>query len=425
MAESTTSDVQRLESELLREKRLTGAIYALHTSLDLDELLARIVDVACEGVGADRGTVFVLDAASREIWSRSLRGSEHFEIRLPLGQGIAGTVAGTGETIRIDDAYEDERFDQSWDRTSGYRTRQVLCTPIRNREGAVSGVFQLLNKAAGTFDDADEEFLAALSVHAALALENAQLHLQAVEQARQHREILLVQGIQRAYMPERSSVEWSTVRAAGMNLLCEDASGDYYDFIPLARGRQGVVIGDVSGHGLRSALVMAQARAFLRAYCDTLTSLAEVFDRLDAALSRDLSGGLFMSMVAILVDPATGELEWTNAGHPAPLHLSAAGTITALNSTGRILGVLPEPSHRCGAPLVLAPGDVLLLYTDGATEAFNADGAQFGEERLGEVLRAHAGQEPAAIISAVHAALCRWKGVEHMEDDLTMVVLQR
>jgi hypothetical protein len=280
MSGPTPSKFFRLQGELAREKRLTEASYALHTTLDLGEILQLILGAACDGVQADRGTVFVLSADGREIWSRVVGGDEHLEIRLPLGQGIAGTVAQTGETIRIGDAYADRRFDPNWDRRTGYRTRQILCKPIRSREGRIVGVFQLLNKKEGSFEDADEAYLDALSVHAALALENAQLHASALERERQAREILLVQEVQRAYQPERATLEVEGLRVAGLNILCEDASGDYYDFIPLEDGRHVVVIGDVSGHGLKSALVMAQARAFLRAFSSTVEPLTAVLDRL-------------------------------------------------------------------------------------------------------------------------------------------------
>jgi sigma-B regulation protein RsbU (phosphoserine phosphatase) len=225
-------------------------------------------------------------------------------------------------------------------------------------------------------------------------------------------------------MPERSGLELPGLEAAALNLLCEDASGDYYDFIALPDGRRAVVIGDVSGHGLRSALVMAQARAFLRAYCDTLDDLDDVISRLDVALARDLSGGLFMSLVVLVIDPESGALTWCNAGHPAVLHLGAGG-VEPLSPTSRILGVFPESGPRCGTPRTLASGDVLLLYTDGATEAFDDRREMFGEERLRDVLEENAGAAPAELVAAVHAALCAWKGVDHMDDDLTLVAVRR
>jgi len=410
-SDSNASGVRRLELQLVREKRLTEASTALHTTLDIDELLVMILSAACEGVAADRGTVFLVSQDGEELWSRVLTGDESLEIRLPMGKGIAGSVAQTGEPVRIADAYDDPRFDRSWDEASGYRTRQILCRPMRSRDGRITGVFQLLNKREGEFEEADESYLDSLSIHAALALENAQLHLSAIERERQSREILLVQDVQRAYQPERATLEFGPVQCAGMNLLCEDASGDYYDFIPLERGRHAIVIGDVSGHGLKSALVMAQARAFLRAFCSTVDSLDEIVNRLDACLAADLSGGLFMCMAIAVVDPATGEMHWCNAGHPPPLLWRARdGSIEKLDPTGRILGILPMPDHQEGEPRVLEPGDTVLMYTDGVTEARQPDQTMYEEERLMALLGDSAMKSPEALIDAVHDALCAWTG---------------
>ncbi len=426
MSESSEAGLEALEGQLRREKRLTEASYALHTTLDLPEILELILSAACDGVEADRGTVFVVSADGAEIWSTVLRGEESLEIRMPLGRGIAGTVAETGETVRLADAYDDERFDRSWDKTSHYRTRQMLCMPISSRRGKVVGVFQLLNKLSGEFDDADEAYLNALSMHAALAIENARLHASAIEKERQDREIMLVQEVQRVYLPAALSLELDGLSGAGMNVLCEDASGDYFDFIPLADGRHAVVIGDVSGHGLRAALVMAQARAFLRAYASTLTSLADVMNRLDASLAQDLSSGTFMCLVLLFCDPKTGRIQWSNGGSPPPLLRRARdGSIETLPPTGCVLGILPEPGHVEGEVCVLEPGDVLLLYTDGATEARDPSGAMFEEAGLRAFLAEHGELEPTAMLEALREALRVWTGVEALDDDLTLIAIRK
>jgi serine phosphatase RsbU (regulator of sigma subunit) len=416
---------ERLRRELERHRHLVEASYALHTTLDLDELLGLILDAAKTGVQADRGTVFLLSEDGQELWSRVLTGAGDLVIRLPLGQGIAGAVAATGATVRLDDARKDARFDPSWDKKSGYVTRQLLTAPIRGRDGKVVGVFQLLNKRAGVFDDEDEEFLASLSIHAALAVENARLHRAAIEKERQDREIRLVQDVQRAYQPEQDERAIGRIRVAGMNVLCEDASGDYYDFIELPGGRIAAVIGDVSGHGLGAALVMAQARALLRAFSATEADLPRVLNLLNDFLSADMSGGRFMSAFVALADPEQGVLEWQNAGHPpALLYRAAAGRVERLGAHGRVLGVFPGADFAANPPVRLAPGDTLLLYTDGATEALNREGSMLGEAGLVEELSRSAGGGPAAVLEAVRRRVVEWTGAESFKDDLTLVALQ-
>lgn len=434
MSAAAQEELLRLRAELARQQKLGEAAYALHTTLDLDVLLGLILTAAREGVEADRGTVYLLSEDGRELWSRvAAAGAEKLTIRLPVGRGIAGAVAADGRTIRLADAYDDPRFDRSWDAKTGFRTRTVLAAPIRSRDGRTVGVFQLINKRGRPFDADDEAFLEALSVHASLAVENATLHHAALERERQEREIALAQEIQRKIQPERLAREVGVVTAAGMNELCEDASGDYYDLIDLPDGRLGFGVGDVSGHGLGSALVMAQARVWLRAGARTSSSPVELVAQLNDSLTPDLERGKFMTFFLGAVDPATGRVEWCSAGHPPALvYRAAEGRVEELPAGGIMLGVFAGFAYPAGEPLTLAPGDVLLLFTDGATEAAapgtsdaKTDSDMFGEERLMAVLREHAAQGPAAVLDAVRAALHAFTQSPRLKDDLTLLCLQR
>jgi signal transduction histidine kinase len=164
--------------------RLIAASKIVNSTLDLDELLALILDTAVQGVGADRGTLYLLDAARGELWSKVLQGGDLVEIRLPVGTGIAGHVAKTGESVVIPDAYRDPRFHPDVDRRSGYRTRDMLCMPLKDKDGRTIGVFQLLNKRAGAFDRDDQEYLDALSAQAAVAVEYARMAQELVRSER-------------------------------------------------------------------------------------------------------------------------------------------------------------------------------------------------------------------------------------------------
>ena len=427
MSDGLQQDIAKLERQLSRQKRLAEASYALHSSLDLEQLLSVILKVAAEGVGAERGTVFLVDAEQEQIWSLVLSGDDRLEIRLPVGKGIAGSVAETGETVRIDDAYDDPRFDRSWDEKTGYRTKQILCAPIRNRASEVIGVFQLLNRDRGNFTAGDEEYLASLSIHVSLAIENAQLHKSAVERERFDREVRLAQGVQRQLQPERRDLASGKIVASGMNELCEDATGDYYDLLfPLPGERIGVAIGDVSGHGLQAALVMAEARAFLRAFVQTITSLPEALNLLNDFLVPDMSGGKFMSMFAAVIDTESGAMEWVNAGHNPPLlYRAATKELLPLEATGRILGILEDAAYRAGAETVLEPGDVLLLYTDGVTEARTPEGDLYEQERLESALVGAVAGTPREILAALRAEVRSWTAGLPNDDDLTMVAVKR
>ncbi|MDH4069142.1 MAG: ATP-binding protein [Ignavibacteria bacterium] len=163
------------QAQMDKLRQLIDASKIVNSTIDLDHLLELILDAARLSIRADRGTLYLLDEETQELRAKRVQGESDVEITLPLGKGLAGYVAKTGETVNIFDAYSDPRFNPEIDRRSGYRTRTVLCMPMRDKEGKILGVFQLLNKADGTFTSEDESFIAAYSVHASIALNNARL----------------------------------------------------------------------------------------------------------------------------------------------------------------------------------------------------------------------------------------------------------
>jgi len=172
------------KNKLDKLSMLIEASKVVNSAIDLDVLLGVILDVASRSIGADRGTLYLLDRKADELWSKVAQGDGMVEIRLPIGKGLAGYVARTGEVVNITDAYSDPRFNPEIDRKSGYSTRTVLCMPMRNKNGEIIGVIQLLNKRIGHFGPEDEAFIEALSVHAAIALENARMAQEMVQNER-------------------------------------------------------------------------------------------------------------------------------------------------------------------------------------------------------------------------------------------------
>jgi signal transduction histidine kinase len=176
--------VEISKAHINRLNLLIEATKSVNSTLDLDQLLDVILETSIKSINADRGTLYLLDEAKNEIWSTALHGAEVVEIRLPVGKGLAGYVAKTGDTINIPDAYNDARFNAEIDKRTGFRTNNMLCMPMRNRDGKLIGVFQLLNKQDGPLTKEDEEFITALSMHASIAIENARMAKEMVNNER-------------------------------------------------------------------------------------------------------------------------------------------------------------------------------------------------------------------------------------------------
>jgi len=176
--------IARLQRELAREQAKTRALSdisaALGSTLDLDELLALVASRITEVIDAERSTIYLLSDDGEHLVSRVAEGQGRAEIRLTVGEGLAGWVAKSGEMLNIKDAYQDVRFDAEWDRRTGYRTRSTICVPMKNRHGRTLGVVQVLNKRAGTFTPEDEQLLTALATQAAVSIENGKLFISVI-----------------------------------------------------------------------------------------------------------------------------------------------------------------------------------------------------------------------------------------------------
>ena len=407
---------------LNRLNLLVEASKALSSTLDLSELLGRILEVAKSHTEAERGTLFLVDEATNEIWSLIAHGMEKQEIRLPLGKGIAGHVAKTGEVVLIPDAYSDPRFNPEVDKRTGYRTRTILCVPIRNKAGKVIAALQLLNKQHGAFVEEDADFLLTLSGHMALALENAQLHQQLLDKERMEKELALARGIQRSLLPERApSIEGFDI--ALLNEPCYAVGGDYYDFLSLGPQTLLTVIADVEGKGVSSALVMSNLQATLRALVLHLHSLDEIAESLNRMILTDTRSQKFLSIFIGLIDVRRKGLHFINCGHVPPVIVRPNHDPIPLMDGGMVIGMFENAHYQRGFTR-LQRADVLVLCTDGITEAMNTVQDEYGMERLIECVQRMADHGATDIVTAVSTDVARFSRHGTHLDDKVMIVIK-
>jgi len=344
------------------------------------------------------------------------------QIRLPIGKGLAGSVAATGEPLILRDAYDDPRFDRSLDQKTGYRTRSMLCVPIKNRGQRVVGVLQLLNKTNGMFGARDLEFLSGISDHMAIAMENATLHMELLEKQRMEQELALGREIQSRLLPS-APVDVRGVELGALSLPCYEVGGDYFDFLELPDGDLGLAIGDVSGKGVSAALIMSSVQAALRVAAPIEDDLARLVARLNALIFRSATGRKYATFFFARYTPSSGVLRYVNAGHNPP-YIIAGSVLTEIGSTGRPIGLLPESSYSEGT-IELPPGSTLFLYTDGLNEAADPDETEFGNARLRELFLSQSGAATNEIPSRVLDAVTAFERGAKPTDDKTIVVMRR
>jgi serine phosphatase RsbU (regulator of sigma subunit)/putative methionine-R-sulfoxide reductase with GAF domain len=413
-------DVKQLARDL---QAIMAISRAMGSERNLDRLLGLIVKSVSQVVGADRTSLFLLDAERHELVTRVSQGAR--EIRLPVGSGIAGSVAATGKLINIPHAYADERFNRDHDRTTGYITRSILCLPLVNYSGDTVGVIQTLNKIGGEpFNAYDEQVLAALCGSAAVAIDNAQLIARDSERLRMESELDLARQIQLSLLPSVPPVipGW---RLSSWCRSCDQTGGDYFDFIPCADGQFDAVVGDVSGHGIAAALLMGTARAFLRALHERGGAPAVIMSSLNRLLEADLSDDSFMTMVLARLAP-DGSCRFVAAGHEPPMVWRRNGQMDDLTSSGLPLGMLDDSTYDEGVIPALAPGDLLVLFTDGIPDVHSPpDNEQWGMDHLRATVVAHASGGAQAVCDAVVAAVSAALRGARPHDDMTLVVIER
>ncbi|HWZ98569.1 MAG TPA: PP2C family protein-serine/threonine phosphatase [Candidatus Dormibacteraeota bacterium] len=406
---------------------IVEATKKLNSTLDLGELIHIILQIATRQTGAGRGTVFLVDAEKNEIWSLVGLGLEQQVIRLPADRGIAGWVAQNGRSVRLENAYEDPRFEPEVDRRLGFTTKRLLCLPIRNEAGNIVGVLQLLNKEEA-FTSEDEAFLDALSAHVAIALEKAQLHRERVEKEKLERDLSLAREIQAGLLPDAPPVI-AGIEIAVSHRASQMVGGDYYDFLRLPPEEKGgllIVVADVEGKGAASALVMANVQATLHALADQPGPL----EKLPATINQKMlvagSGGRrtkYLSMFLAALDENGRKLRYVNAGHVPPAVIRADGSCEWLTEGGMVVGLLPEQEYLCGE-LALDKDDLLVACTDGITEAMDSGGNEFGRPRLAELVSRLRALAPQEILDGVLEAVNAHAHGGIYEDDRILMVLK-
>jgi len=422
------STLQQLLADRESKKTITQlsllfeATRLLNSTLDLAELLELILKIARTEVKADRGTVYLVDAKNKQVWSIVAQGLDHQEIRVPFGHGVAGRVALTGEIVNVEDAYSLDYFERSFDQKTGYHTKSLLCVPIRHSSGYIVGVIQLLNKLEGRFDTEDEDFLLKLSGHMAMALENARLHRDALEKQRLERELEMARGIQRSLLPDAPPVI-PGYELAVINEPCYEVGGDYYDFLSLGPQTLLLVIADVEGKGVSSALVMSNLQATLRALVMHLHSLEVLALSLNEMMYNDTKSRKYLSIFLGLVDTRRNGLHYINAGHVPPILINGdTGEHKLLQDGGTVVGLFPTAEYERGSAK-LNPGDVLVTSTDGITEASNANDEEYGYERLAQCVSRNRHKTAEQIIEAVLEEVRGYAvGGVHVDDKVLMVL---
>jgi sigma-B regulation protein RsbU (phosphoserine phosphatase) len=395
---------------------------AFSSSLDITEVLNRVMDEVVAAVHAERGFLMLYDAQQR-LTFRSARGMDQQTIETPefqVSRSVVERVAHDGIPMLTSNAQSD-----AWlgGRASiiGLGLRSILCVPLHLKQTILGVIYVDNHLQAGIFSHDDLDLLVSIAASAAVAIENARLYQVAVEKGRLERELQVARAVQSSLLPQETPA-LPGVEIGAWWLPAREVSGDYYDYLKTNNGSLIVVIADVSDKGMPAALLMALTRSTVRACLTGASSLALGIANANRLLAADAANGMFVTLFCAEISPH-GEVTYVNAGHNPPL-LVTAGGIVELRRSGTALGLFEDATYS-QRQVQLAPGDFIVFYTDGVTDAMDPAGAEFGKERLLALVQAQRLVAASALAGAVAAALQAFTAGAPAADDITLVVVRR
>ena len=404
-------------------ERLLHVTRRLATPFELTSMLSEVIDAGRAILNADRGSVFLFDSKTDELYTTVATGIA--EIRFPATRGIVGECAQTRRVINVADCYADARFNREVDRTSGYRTRCLLAVPLIGYDDALVGVLQVLNKREGVFTPDDERIAGALAAQCAVALQRVRMIAELVLKKKMEHELSIARDVQMRVFPTQMP-EVAGYDIAGWSRPADQTGGDVYDLITLEPHRLMLLLGDATGHGIGPALSVTQVRAMLRMGIRLGAGLDGAFTHINDQLVQDLADNRFVTAFLGVLDSRDHTIGYHSGGQGPLLHFHAdTGECEWRGATTFPMGMMEILRLNKAEVFELAPGDIVCLVSDGILEYPNTADEFFGDDRLGEIVRAHQSKPMAQLIETVLRAVEEFGAGVPQPDDMTMLMIRR
>lgn len=427
---------RRLLAEVKRTKILFEVSIQLNSTIKKKDLVAMIMETAATVTDSEGSSVILVDPERGDLYfevATGEKGNEVKQIRLEFGEGIAGWVAQTGESVIVADAAEDTRWSNRVANRTGMGTRNLLCVPIVNRNETI-GVLQVLNKKGGqAYTHADQELLLAITAPVAIALENAQLYealeysMQVLKETtaakeRMESELRIAGEIQHSFLP-KTMVSDNRVDVYAHLQPAREVGGDFFNYFYIDDEHLFFTLGDVSDKGIPSALFMAVTMTHLKGKLRADMSPGQLLAMVNDELCKD-DPTMFATIFCAMLNVRTGELAYSDGGHCPAYRLQSDGGLLALEAKkGLPLGAFAETPYF-SQTLQLATGDRIVLYSDGITEAENSSLQQFSADRLRHCLSETAAQNNQELVQRVLGEVERFAAGAAQSDDIAILAVQ-
>lgn len=433
--EQTNNQLQRSLEKLIetnlkleRQRNELEVLYEVSRSLnmasDMESILRLCLSKTRQILGAERGSLMMYDEKLGGLIVRMVDGAPLLRkerVVLRLGEGIAGTVAKLGRGIITNEGVRDARFLKVYGRDANIR--QLICVPLISGDSCL-GVMNLVNNMQDQkFTNEDLNIVSSIANLAAVSIEKVRVDRERLQQEKLNQEIEDAQKVQQLLLPKEMPA-FPNFEFSAKYALANRVGGDYYDFIPIDENRLAIVIADVSGHDIASALVMAMGRNLIRTFFGSHVSPAEILSKTSMILREDTQSQRYITMFLGVLDRQKMSLTYSNGGHNYPLYLKAgAAEFTSLSVGGFPLGLLDDYNYL-EETLTLSPGDLLILYTDGLIEAQSPTNEMFELNRLEKIVLDYRTSPIDEMTSTIYERALAFSQQEKLQDDFTFVALR-
>jgi sigma-B regulation protein RsbU (phosphoserine phosphatase) len=390
--------------------------------LDLDAVLAKLMELALSAVAAEVGCIVLRQAEDTTLTCRiewGLDGVAVQQLQFQDGETLVERVLREKIPLMFSHLRQESPF-VPVPLLDGIHS--IVALPLVTHTRVLGGLV-LVN--LGVSSPQDMELLQTIVELSSTAIENALLHQEALEKAALREQLRIAGNIQRALLP-KATPALKGVRMSAWSKPCDESGGDYYDVFPFDEHRLGFVVGDATGHGIGAALIATTVRALLRALVPSSDDLGQLFERLNNLAATDFPEGKFVTLFYGVYDTRDRILTYVNAGHRPPLILyrQQHETFEHLTATGIPLGIFTGVPYAQQATAPLEAGDVVLLLTDGVEEAVSETGEWFGKERLLDLIRTHRTADAPDLIQTIYQEVKAFCGAAPQKDDITLLCMR-
>ncbi len=421
-AHSLADDSARIQKQNKILSALSEASMALISNRPLGELLEFILELAFKVIRAERGVLMLLsDGSGLSVEAVRTSDGKSTSEEIAFSRTIADKVVREKVSILTQNALSDPRFDRQQSIIS-LGIRSAMCVPLWHDDN-VTGLIYVDSLKINSFSPDDLTLLSSLANVAAVKLENAKLLEEMIEKKRMERELELAREIQQGRLPSQAPRPpgWDLV---GTNTPCYTIGGDYYDFIDRPKGLA-VALGDVSGKGAGAALMMMVLRATVHFACQRESDVLSIISQTNGVMYHNSPAQFFVTFFLGDLETGSGKMRYVNAGHIPPiLYRAKSRSIERLDAGGTVLGLFAETPFEAGEVL-FEQGDILLVFTDGLSEAWGQDEEEFGEDRMGALIRDNASLPAKELERRIQNEVEAFTAGARATDDRTLIVVKR